>query len=326
MTSELTARANSFVGERTPEARRLGRALADLIDDPESFVGALRAGFGRLADATYAAEQERVAPGSGAVLGVRWPLIDAVARELRRPLAESTSSSALWLAQRLTAENERELRLFSHVGLRRSLPDDPERSWQLMRQLARAASDWISVDSLGDLYARGILADRRRWAELEQLVYSSLRWERRLVGSTVATIPHRVPRPRRGELRDSPGLTLIKSLIGDDEPDVAKALSWALRSWHQVDSAGVESFLRDEAVLATATGDGHRAWVIRDALTGPGLQEPFVSSIRARLAGIRRSRGAPPTSTAAQVAAAFAGLDGLSDRAVAMQGVRQGRG
>ena len=78
--------------------------------------------------------------------------------------------------------------LFSHVPLARALPDDPERTWQIMRRLARAANNWIAVDELAEIYAKGVLLEQFRWAELEQLVYSNNKWERRLVGSTVARL------------------------------------------------------------------------------------------------------------------------------------------
>ena len=48
----------------------------------------------------------------------------------------------------------------------------------------------ITVDSLAHPYGKGIAAETYRWAELEQLVYSPSRWERRLIGSTVATMTH----------------------------------------------------------------------------------------------------------------------------------------
>lgn len=323
MTSDVTRRAQAFVAERLPEARGLGQALADLIDDPDAFAGVLSEGFEHLADEAYAAEQERVAPGSGVVFGVRWPLIDAVAGQLRRPLAAASAASALWLAQRLAVADEREVRLFSHVALRRSLADDPERSWQLMRQLARRAGDWISVDTLADLYAQGILGERFRWAELEQLVYSADRWERRLVGSTIARLPFQVPSVRRHELSGLPALTLIKSLIGDADDQVQKALAWALREWTKVDLDGVAQLLREEAVRAADEVDGHRAWVVRDAL--PALPA-LAPELRALLEGVRRRADAPSTSSAGAVAAAFAGAADwgeLSKRAVAMQGDRQ---
>ncbi|HSH21791.1 MAG TPA: DNA alkylation repair protein [Candidatus Caenarcaniphilales bacterium] len=325
MTSDVTTRARALVAERLPEARGLGQALADLIDDPEAFVAVLRDGFERLADAEYAAEQERLAPASGEAFGVRWPLVDAVAAQLRTPLRESSPASALWLAQRLAAGEEREVRLFSHVPLRRALPADPERSWQLIRRLARAAGDWISVDTLADLVAQGILLERFRWAELEQLVYSANRWERRLVGSTIARLPFQLPPQERPALAGTPALTVIKSLIGDRDEQVQKSLSWALREWTAVEPGEVTRLLREQAAVARRTDDGHRAWVIRDALSSQS--DAVAAELRSALAGIRRHSDAPATSEAALIAASFAvgaPLDDLSERAVASQGERQG--
>lgn len=324
MTSDATRRAEALVAERLPEARGLGVALAELIDEPEEFVRVLRDGLSRLADDAYAREQDRVAPRSGAIFGVRAPLLAAVSRQLREPLRDASAASALWLADRLASEDERELVLFSHVALERSLPDDPERSWQLMRQLGRSAADWIRVDTLAGLVAQGVLLERFRWAELEQLVFSSDHWERRLVGSTVARLPFELPKDRRAELSGSPGLTLIKSLIGDAEADVQKALSWALRSWLEVDPHGVREVLRSEAAQASRTDDGHRAWVLRDALSAPSLDEALRIEIRQRLVGIRRRPSQPSTSAAGAVATGFADLNALADKAVEQQGRRQG--
>ncbi len=117
-------------------------------------------------------------------------------------------------------------------------------------------------------------------------------------------------------------MTLIKSLIGDAEPDVQKALSWALRSWWEVDPFGTREFIRQEAMRARSENDGHRAWVMRDALTLPGIDTGFIEEIRDRLEGVRRTPGAPSTSAAAEIAAQFKGLQELAGAAVAQQGSR----
>jgi 3-methyladenine DNA glycosylase AlkD len=323
LPSATTDRANAFVAERLPEARGLGQALAELIADPEQFVAVLRDGLADLADRDYAEAQERIVPGTGAAFGVRSPLLAAIARQVRPALRESSSSLSLWLAERLATEEERELVLFSHVALARALEDDPERSWQLMRRLARRASEWVSVDELAILFAQGIVGEPFRWAELEQLVYSADKWERRLVGSTIARLPYELPKHRRAGLAGTPGLTLIKSLLGDAETDVQKALSWALRSWNEVDQAGVAALLREEAQKAQQTDDGNKAWVLRDALTWPGTDPRLAAEIRTTLEGVRRRPGGASTSEASAVAGAFAGLDQLSEQAIAMQGDRQ---
>lgn len=319
MTSDTSRRAAALVEERLPAARALGEELADLTGEPERFVATLRAGLHALSDEAYAETQERVAPGSGSTIGTRWPLIHAVERTLREPFRESPPDWILLLAQRLAVEPEREIRLFALPCLARTMAVDPERSWQLLRRIARGANDWISVDAIAEVYAQGVLRERFRWSELEQLVYSDRRMERRLVGSTLARMPHQVPRARRSGLDVAAALALIGQLMGDADDQVQKALSWALREWARVDRAAVGEWLRDQSVLAAATGDGHRAWVIRDSLAAQPAS--VTAPIKARLAGVRRRADAPSTSAASTIARQF-GLAAMADAAIAQQGDR----
>jgi hypothetical protein len=325
LPSDVTARAQALVAERLPLARGLGESLEDLIAYPEEFVAALRDGLQLLADDAYARELERVAPGGGAVIGVRQPLLAAVTRQLRRALRETSPALALNLAERLAAEKEREFAFFVHMTLEPVLAAYPERAWQLMRRLTREAGDWIRVDSLAALYARGILDEYVRWAEIEQLVFSRSEWERRMVGATIATMPFEVPGHRRAELQRLPALDLIRSLIGDASVTVQKSLSWSLRSWRDVDPRGVDELLRSEARRAAETNDGNRAWVIRDALKEQHtpVPVPLAAQLRAMLAGVRRAPGNQSTSEASEISDRFKGFDAVSDAAVEIQGQRQ---
>lgn len=297
MSSEITARAVAFVAAKKPEAERLGAELAELTTDPDAFSRALARGFAALADPEYKAGEQRIAPGLGATYGVRWPLNAAVDRGFRAATRGERPSGYLELADRLFAEAELEPRWFAFGLLDRLLPVDPERAWQLLRRAAREASDWITVDSLAHPYGRGILLEPYRWAELEQLVYSASEWERRLVGSTIATTPfvdQRLGRERQVAVH---GLGLIGDLIGDAEPNVQKALAWALRSLVLVDADAVLAFVEREASRAAAMDDGLRAWVLRDVLVK--LPAAPAASIKAQLEAIRRKPGAPATSAAA---------------------------
>jgi 3-methyladenine DNA glycosylase AlkD len=244
-----------------------------------------------------------VAPGIGAVLGVRWPLIEAIKRGFRESTRRERTSTWLFVADRLLREPELESHWFAFGLLERLIQDEPERTWQLTRRAAREAADWITVDSVAHVVGKGILAEPYRWAELEQLVYSPSRWERRLVGSTVATTPFIDRRRGREPLVAQHGLGLIAQLIGDAEPDVQKALAWALRSLTAVDREAVAAFCETEAARAAQTTDGHRAWVIRDVL--PKLDQVRAAAIRASLDGIRRRPGSPSTSNAAEAADRF---------------------
>jgi 3-methyladenine DNA glycosylase AlkD len=302
-TSQTTERAVAFVAEHKPAAEQLGRTVAEVVGDPETFATDLRNGLQAIADPEYLERQRRVAPGIGAVIGVRWPLIEAVKRGFRESTRRERTSTWLFAADRLLREDTLEPRWFAFGMLERTIVDEPERTWQLVRRAARDADDWITVDALAHVVGKGILNEPYRWAELDQLVFSPDRWERRLVGSTIATTPFVDHRRGREPIVAQHGLELIGQLIGDDEPDVQKALAWALRSLVLVDNVAVTAFCEEQATQAKASDDGHRAWVIRDVL--PKLDDATAGTIRARLEGIRRRPGAPATSAAAAAAERF---------------------
>jgi 3-methyladenine DNA glycosylase AlkD len=304
--SATTERARAFVAGHKDDATALGRDAGELVGSPAELEETLRAGLEQLADPEYREGMDRVAPGIGPILGVRQPLLRAVGRGLRAATRRDRSSTVLDVAQYLLRADLLELKWLAFGLLERTIQEDPERTWQLVRAAARGADNWITVDTLAHVAARGILAEPYRWAELEQLVYSPSRWERRLVGSTIAVIPSTDRRLGREPEVARHGLGILRDLIGDAEPDVQKAISWALRSLTVVDLPATVAFLRAEARTAAATTDGHRAWVIRDSLEK--LPDPVAAELRTAVAGIRKRPGTPSTSRAAETAAAFNGL------------------
>lgn len=309
--SAVSARAQAFVAEHVPMAVGFGRALGDVATEPERLEARLDEALASLADPAYAAEQRRVAPGVGPVKGVRLPLLRALRRSFDRATARDSSSTLLLLADRLLRAPALEPRWFAIGLLDRAVRSEPERSWQLLRRAGREADDWITVDTLAHSMARGILREPYRWAELEQLVISPSRWERRLVASTIATLPFADRRAGRGQDVATRGLEILGTLIGDAEPDVQKALAWAYRSLAEVDLGATTRALASEAVQAERSHDGLRAWVIRDAL--PKLDPADAAAIRLRLEGLRRRPGTGPTSRAAELAHRFEGM-GLARR------------
>jgi 3-methyladenine DNA glycosylase AlkD len=304
--SAATARAVAFVAERRAPAEALGVSLADLVNDPDACASQLRRGLIRLSDPDYVDGQRRVAPGIGALHGVRWPLLAAVQRGFRLSTRQVRPTPLLFLADRLFREPELESRWFAFGLLERTLGVEAERTWQLLRRAAREAGDWITVDTLAHPYGIGIAAEPYRWAELELLIYSPSRWERRLVCSTIATMTHGGRRTGRDPDLPRRALDLLAQLMGDAEADVQKALAWAYRSLSPLDPEATVSALRAETELAVANGDGHRAWVIRDALAK--LDPSEAAALRERLAGIRKRAGAAATSQAARTSARFGEL------------------
>jgi 3-methyladenine DNA glycosylase AlkD len=305
--SAITLQSNVFVAAHMPLAVALGERLADLIAEPDAFMIALEQGLGELADPVVVVGIHSVTPGLGKVLGVRLPLLEAAHRSLRKATKKTPASLLLEITDRLLDREAADVRWFGMWNFERLLATDPEPTWRLMRRAAAEAGEWISVDTLAHPFAAGILLDGLRWAELERLLRSPSRWERRLVGSTMATMPH----VKYAGSGDKPvaehGLQLIGQLIGDAEPDVQKALSWALRSLVTVDTAAVVAFVEKEAERTRATDDGYRAWVLKDTM--PKLPADAQKTLKSCLKGIRRRPGAPSTSLAATTAAESASAD-----------------
>jgi 3-methyladenine DNA glycosylase AlkD len=304
--SPITQRAVAFVAAHKEDAETLGTSLADLVGDPDGFASALRRGLEGLADPEYADGMRVIAPGIGQVHGVRRPLLAAVARGFRNETRRDRPTPLLFVADRLFREPHLEARWFAFGLLERTLAADPERTWQLLRRAAREAGDWATVDDLAHPYGIGIATEPYRWAELEQLVYSPSRWERRLIASTIATMTHGNRRTGRGPELVPTALALLDQLMGDAEPDVQKALAWAYRSLAQRDGPATTNALRRQADIAVEHADGHRAWVVRDSLVK--LATADADELRARLTGIRKRAGAPSTSSAATTAARFGEL------------------
>jgi 3-methyladenine DNA glycosylase AlkD len=301
--SAVTAAASQFVAAHRGRAEALGDDLATLVNDPIAFVDALAAGFEGIADPLVPDGIRSVTPGLGAVIGVRNPLLGAVHRRFARGTRRARSSQVLACTAKLLESEAAEMRWFGISNLERLLATDPEATWELMRSVAAAAHEWITVDTLAHPYGAGILRDPGRWIELERLIDSPSRWERRLVGSTVATMPFvkSVSGGRDQEARTK-GLALVGRLMGDPEPDVQKALSWALRNLAALDRPAVVAFVDVEAEKARNSGDGNRAWVIRDSLSK--LSEADAARLRARLGGIRRGSRGSSASAAGNAPAA----------------------
>jgi 3-methyladenine DNA glycosylase AlkD len=303
--------AAALVAAREQRATELGAGLADVLSDPTAFAERLAAAFDELADPDYRAGQEFVAPGIGPTHGVRTPLQVALRKGFERASKHASPSELLFVLDRLLREPEREARWFAITSLQRTLPTEPERTWQLLRRAAADADDWITVDTLAHPYGKGILAEPYRWAELEQLTVSPSRWERRLVGSTIATMPYVNRRLGRDPELAAQALPILATLIGDADADVQKALSWGYRSMAIVDRDAATRALEGEANLAAERDDGHRAWVVRDSLSK--LAPDTAARLKATLLGIRRRADAPASSEAAALAVRFEGM-GLGRR------------
>lgn len=289
------------------QARNLGRELADALTDPATFARSLCVALSTLIDPSRPTHRQRSGRQVAISPTVPGPLVRAMGRAFLAATRDDSPATLLLAADHLLHEPGVQARRFAFNLLAGSLAREPERTWQLIRRAAREASDRTTIDMLAPTMAQGVLAERFRWAELEQLVYAPSPWERRLAASTVATMPFIDRDAGRDPEVAGRGVAILRQVIGDADPAVQQAISRAYRSLSVVDLGTTTDALREEAMVAAATGDGHRARVIRDALVK--LDGSDAAMIRAGLAGIRSRPGAPSTSRAAATSARFTGLD-----------------
>jgi 3-methyladenine DNA glycosylase AlkD len=294
---------------RGAAATALGVRLAEVVAEPEALQAQSERGLHEMARPEDLAALRRVAPGIDPVVGASFFLVQRAGRAFVRATRRDSPSNLLLACDRWFSLPMLEARWLAMVVLERLVLADPERTWQLLRRASKEASDWITVDALAHPVGRGILAESFRWSEVGQLAFAPSSWERRLVGSTIATIPFVDRTVGRVPAIAEQALPILRSLIGDDRPEVQKALSWALRSLTLVDAEAVLDFCRREASKAVEDRDGHRAWVIRDAL--PKLPPGEATTIRETLSGVRRRSGQPSTSAAASIARSFVGSAGV---------------
>lgn len=281
-----------------PDAQ-LGRRIGALADTPDQALAALRA--------------------AGCTGTTSAPRLRTIGRALAGSLAGGSPARALWLAMRFAGEPDRDARVCAIAALGRSLATDPERTWQLLRRLGRSADDPVVADALAVPMARGVLAERFRSAELEQLAFSDHAGERALIGRTVARMPGVLPADARATWDVRPALDLLAPLVGDADPNVAATIARAWRALARVDAPAVAARLAAEAATAAQTADGARASTVRAAL--PALPAAEAAAIRTRIGGLRRLPSATGTSSAAAIARQF-GFAHLADGAVARQGER----
>lgn len=198
----------------------------------------------RLRQATDRRRQRATAgyfPSALESLGVRTPVLRALARECTRRLVAAPPAALLAFAHAVLRQGTLEGRQVAYLTLH-ARPDVLTRaSAKTIETLGRGMDNWASVDTFASYVAGPAWRDRRvRDADLARWSRSRDRWWRRAaLVSTVAL--NTQARGGRGDARRT--LALCGALVADADDMVVKALSWALRELAKRDPAAVRAFL-----------------------------------------------------------------------------------
>lgn len=218
----------------TDEVRGLSAATPDLLLWVES---SLR----HLADPGRRAATSYYFPSGIEILGVSAPRIREVVRDLHRTTRGREPSRIMELALALKETGIHEIRQVAYELLDRRRDARSLLGIREIRALGTGNDNWASVDAFsvlisGQVWREGQIPDR----EILGWTVSRDRWWRR--ASLVSTVPLNLP-SRGGSGDVARTLRVCQRLAGDNDPMVAKALSWALRTLVRVETGAVGAFL-----------------------------------------------------------------------------------
>ena len=169
------------------------------------------------------------------------PAIRRVRRTYAKALSQAPAAMVTRLVVKLAASGDWARRVVAFELLASHQPAFNALDAATIDRLSSGLSDWGSVDLFGvtisgPAWREGLLSDRTisRW------VKSPDRWRRRL--ALVSTVPLNA-RSRGGGGDTVRTLRVCRALIGDRDPMVVKAMSWALRELAKRDPATVRQFV-----------------------------------------------------------------------------------
>lgn len=202
-----------------------------------ALVAEIRARLRQLADDVGRAGVERAVPGARA-LGIKVPVLRAQAAALKSSVPPLNLDAACALLERLATSGIREELLVGVFLVGRYGKKLRELEWDRVVSWLNWIDNWETCDQLAMGVAATVLEkDERAAARLVKLARSKNGWTRRFALATAAALN------QRGRALAAPALAVCAVLEAEQDPNVLKAIGWALREASPVDAAGVERLL-----------------------------------------------------------------------------------
>jgi 3-methyladenine DNA glycosylase AlkD len=184
-------------------------------------------------------------PTSQRVIGVTNPQMKEVIKAVKSRFASWKEQEWISLCKALVLEDIFECQILAYEMINKDKKLLSSLSYDDLLALWRNLDNWASVDHFtvgiyGVLWGRGVVQDYH----IENLLKSPNFWDRRVaVVSTVA-----LNLKSRGGKGDTPRtLAVCERVVGERQPMIWKALSWALRELSKRDKAAVWDFLEKHA-------------------------------------------------------------------------------
>ena len=179
-----------------------------------------------------------IAPSAVPHLGIRVPALRAAVLEFARAHRDLGAADAAGILDRLARTKRREELLFGTFLLARFQRRFDASLWKRLPRWLAALDNWETCDQLASgVVAPLVAADPSRVSELVRWASHRSRWVRRCAAATAANLNH----AGRGMAAET--LAVCEQLMTETDPDVIKAVGWALRDATGSDAHAVAAFL-----------------------------------------------------------------------------------
>jgi 3-methyladenine DNA glycosylase AlkD len=206
---------------------------------------------------------------TGKLQFTKTPLLNSMGQELGKLLLKEN-----WKFERLMElwrEGKRDERLIVISALGNIAKKDYENAKRFILNILDDISDWEICDQMALRAVVNLAVQNQKeiFSLLNERIKSENKWIRRLA---VATIPPYI-RAKKGESKIC--LDLLNKLMKEEDKDVKKAISWALREVTKKDPKSVFEFLMKWSKVE----DRNTKWIIKDGMKklSKGQQEEILS-------------------------------------------------
>jgi len=190
-------------------------------------------------------------------LGVPVPALSEIGKELAK-VARRRVDDLLPLAERLWEGYGREGRLVASTMLGPMELTAPEKVMPVIEEMARTCATWEDCDQLAMRALEPVVRkeSEKYLSTMQHWIEDPNKWVRRAGITVVARLPMKRPEYTETCLR------MVEPALGDDDLDVRRAVSFAVRMGARGDPEGVVGFIKRQAHRTDAAS----IWVLCDAM------------------------------------------------------------
>lgn len=201
-----------------------------------------------LADPDYLSSIAQAVPTEWHMLGVRVPVLRALAREMQHEYPDLTAADLCLLLDEAFADHGREEVLCLIFWLARRPRQLTVDTWQHLDRWLDDVADWEICDQLAmGIGAPLVDANPELAGQLTSWTRAPGEWRRRFTLATAAALN------QKGRSNVDVTLVLARPLLNDPSPNVRKAVGWALREAGRQEPDAVYAFLRTHKAGAHPT-------------------------------------------------------------------------